>query len=164
MIVGILSDTHGNVAGALAAVRLLVERGATYLVHCGDVCGENVLDALAGVPSAFVFGNNDYDRVDLARYGHLLGIRCLGDGGLIELEGKRIAVTHGDNAGVIAQLTAPTSNADYLLTGHSHRVHDKRLGTVRWINPGALYRAKVKTVATLDLASDTVEWTEVPGA
>ncbi|MCA9019008.1 MAG: metallophosphoesterase, partial [Planctomycetaceae bacterium] len=50
---------------------------------------------------------------------------------------------------------------DYLLTGHSHQSHDFRAGATRRINPGALFRAKVFTVAVLDLATDELELREV---
>ncbi|HEX8324789.1 MAG TPA: YfcE family phosphodiesterase [Tepidisphaeraceae bacterium] len=162
MIVGILSDTHGRADTAAVAVRLLREQKAEYLIHCGDVCGETVLDALAGVPSAFVYGNNDYDRVDLARYAHALGIQCLGDGGTLDLGGKRIAVTHGDNSRTVTQLASKMTGAHYLLTGHTHQRHDRRVGSVRWINPGALYRALVRSVAVLDVSTDTLTFLNVP--
>ena len=50
---------------------------------------------------------------------------------------------------------------DYLLTGHSHQSHDFHVGVTRRINPGALFRAKVFTVAVLDLATDELELREV---
>lgn len=162
MILGILSDTHGDAGIAAVAVRLLLEHGAEFLIHCGDVCGEDVLDALAGVPSAFVFGNNDYDRVAMRLYGDAIGVRCLGDEGVLDLGGKTVAVTHGDNARTVARLAAPAAGVDYLLTGHSHQRHDRRPGRVRLINPGALYRAAVKSAAVLDLATDTLTFLDVP--
>ncbi|MGC4031723.1 MAG: metallophosphoesterase family protein [Tepidisphaeraceae bacterium] len=158
-----MSDTHGDIAASLAAVRLLRDRGAAFLIHCGDIGGEDVLDALAGVPSAFVFGNNDYDHRPLEQYACNLGIDCLGDAGTLSLSGKNIGVTHGDNASILADMIEPGNGLDYLFTGHSHKIHDKTVGRVRWINPGALYRAAKKTVAIVDLATDKAEWIEVPG-
>jgi predicted phosphodiesterase len=35
MIVGILSDTHSSADTAAIAVRMLLDHGAEYLVHCG---------------------------------------------------------------------------------------------------------------------------------
>ncbi len=43
---------------------------------------------------------------------------------------------------------------DYLLQGHTHVRHDERIGKTRVINPGALHRAREKTVALLDTATD----------
>jgi putative phosphoesterase len=159
---GILSDTHSQIAITRRAVALLAENGAEYYVHCGDVGDEGVLDVLAGLPAAFVFGNNDFDHVGMQRYAEAIGIQCLGTGGVLELAGKRVAVTHGDELLTVAKYRRVGSGVDYLLTGHSHVRHDQRIGSVRWINPGALYRAGVKSVATLDLSSDVLQFLTVP--
>lgn len=163
MILGILSDTHGKSDAATRAIELLLAAGAEYLIHCGDVGGESVLDALTTLPAAFVFGNNDYDRPDLIEYANAIGVTCLGTDGVVRLAGRAIAVTHGDMPRLVSRYTAADAGVDYLLTGHSHVPHDQRVGRLRWINPGALYRATPKTVATLDLATDTLTRIVVPG-
>lgn len=155
MIVGILSDTHDRVDAARAAVELLRRAGAEYFVHCGDVGSELVLDVLAGLPSAFVFGNTDWDRRGLERYAAQLNVSCLGDAGELDLGGKVFNVQHGDNArSMRAALDA--QRFDYLLHGHTHAVRDERVGRTRIINPGALHRAREKTVALLDTVKDEV--------
>ncbi|HEX8342295.1 MAG TPA: metallophosphoesterase family protein, partial [Tepidisphaeraceae bacterium] len=78
MKLGILSDTHAAADITRRAVALLLAEGAEYLVHCGDVGDEAVLDALAGVPSSFVFGNCDNDRRGLQQYAESIGINCMG--------------------------------------------------------------------------------------
>lgn len=163
MKIGILSDTHDRFDTAVAAVNLLQEAGATHLIHCGDVGGTHMLDPLAGLPAAFVFGNNDFEHAELRNYASLLGIKCLGHFGVIELEGKQIAVTHGDDHRLLTRLTRPEQPIDYLLTGHTHVKHDRRVGSIRLINPGALHRATIKTVATLDLVNDELVFLAVPG-
>jgi len=154
MKIGILSDTHGRREIAIRAANSLREQGAEYLIHCGDVCGADVLDALAGGPAAFVFGNNDFDGPELRRYAESIDVTCLGTFGVLELGGKRIAVTHGDDHPLVGRLTRAEPPYDYLFTGHTHVRHDRRVGPTRWINPGALYRAARKSVALLDLAND----------
>ena len=161
MLLGILSDTHDRADAMAMGVRLLRSAGAAYYVHCGDVGDETVLDALAGEPSAFVFGNNDWDRAGLRRHADTLGVTCLGDFGTLDLAGKKIAVTHGDDGGLLRRLV-DAQDHDYVLLGHSHVAGEQRVGRTRLINPGALYRAKVKTVALLDLATDALRWIEVP--
>jgi putative phosphoesterase len=158
VLLGILSDTHGRRDAARAAVELLRSRGAKYLIHCGDVGGEEILDLLAGddPPAAFVWGNNDFDRDDLARYARSVGVNCLETFGSLTLDGKTIAVTHGDLARPVRKVLAAQDH-DYLLVGHSHVPSDQRVGWVRVINPGALHRAAAKTVALLDLATDRLD-------
>ena len=164
MIVGILSDTHGRADAAIVAVRLLIARGAEQLIHCGDVGdggdGRAVLDAMAGHPALFVFGNNDYDEQDLSRHAGNLGIACGKRHGKIDLGGKVGVVTHGDDAKLLRR-TLAEQKADYLFVGHTHLPLDRRDGRVRTINPGALYRASTKTVALLDTVAETVEFLAV---
>lgn len=165
MIIGILSDTHGRFDAAKRAVELLRSRGAAYYVHCGDVGGEDILDLLANDPpnSAFVFGNNDYDRDDLARYATRIGVACLHTFGTLELVGKKFAVTHGDIGSTVRRIL-DAQDHDYLLVGHTHVPADKRVGRTRVINPGALHRASVKTVATLETETDELAFIPLPGA
>ena len=160
MIVGILSDTHDRVAAAAAAVELLRSRGAEFFIHCGDVGSERVLDQLAGLRAAFVWGNNDYDRLDLQRYAQRLDIQCFGNFGEIDLGGKQFAVLHGDDFRLKQRVLAGQRH-DYLLQGHTHVPQDERVGRTRCINPGALHRAKEKTVALLDTVADEVTFLSV---
>lgn len=160
MLLGILSDTHDRVDAMVEAMRLLRAAGSQFYIHCGDVGSEPILDHLAGEHAAFVYGNNDWDRQGLGRYAEAIGVQCLDDFGTLELDGKRIAVTHGDDAGRVKRILAEQEH-DYLLLGHSHVTEDRRVGRTRVINPGALHRARVKTVATLDLATDALNWIEV---
>ena len=162
MLIGILADTHGRFEPARRAVEVLRERGAQFLVHCGDVGGEDILDLLAGEGSgaAFVFGNNDLDRDELARYAKSIGITCLGAFGTLALADRQIAVTHGDHRGYVRQVLDGASH-DYLLLGHTHVPRDERAGRLRIINPGALHRAAVKSVALLDVLRDHVEFVEL---
>jgi putative phosphoesterase len=153
VIVGILSDTHDRVEAARAGVELLRQNGAEFYVHCGDVGSEQILDLLAGLPSAFVFGNNDWDRRGLERYAKDLNISCLGDAGALQLGGKSFQVVHGDDHRILRR-AIDEQQFDYVLHGHTHLTHDERVGRTRIINPGALHRAREKTVAVLDTDRD----------
>jgi putative phosphoesterase len=164
VIVGLLSDTHGQVAAAAAGVRLLLAHGAEHLVHCGDVGdgadGRAVLDAMAGTPAVFVYGNNDFDEDDLARHADHLGIVCGGHRAELTLAGRRAVVTHGDDVKVVRKARAD-AGVDYVFVGHTHVQVDRRDGRVRTINPGALYRASVKSVAVLDTETDELRFLPV---
>ena len=172
-LLGLLSDTHGKADACREALDVLTDLGATAFVHCGDVCGEAVLDELAGRRAWFVWGNNDVDRRKEKRYAESLGLTCLGDFGRFAFGGKQIAVTHGDDPRRVVRLCADAEAGtvppdagqtdDYLLTGHTHVPHDRRFGRMRWINPGALYRASPKTFALLDVAGDTLTYRELGG-
>lgn len=161
MLIGILSDTHDRVDAMAAAMKLLRDAGAEFFIHCGDVGSERVIDHLAGVPSAFVFGNTDWDRAALARYAQSIGVACHGPFADLELGGKRVAVIHGDDFKLKQRLLAEQGH-DYLFQGHTHVRADERFGRTRLINPGALHRAREKTVALLDAATDGLKFLSLP--
>jgi putative phosphoesterase len=152
MQIGILSDTHDQVARTRAAVAQLVDAGAEALIHCGDITVPEVVSELGSLPSYFVLGNCDFDTEGLRQAIAAMGGTCLGRGGLIELGGRRLAITHGDSDRELRRLEA--LGPDYLLTGHTHTQADVRRGPIRCINPGALHRADTWSVALLDLAAD----------
>ncbi len=159
MKIGILSDTHDQVERTAEAVAALIKAGAEILIHCGDITEPAIVLECAGLPTTYVFGNNDYDHDKLRRAIAGVGGTCLGKGGTITVEGRTIAVTHGDSGREISRLAE--SNPDYFLSGHTHNADDERRGTTRWINPGALHRAKPWSVAVLDLATDHLEFLTV---
>lgn len=161
MKLGILSDTHDQLARCERAVALLQSAGAEELIHCGDITEPEIIAACAVLPCHFVFGNNDYRTVsELRSIAKETGANGLELGGVIELAGKTIAVTHGHLGVEIRRLLATQPN--YLLSGHTHVVEDYREGSTRFINPGALHRARQFTVAILDLSADVLEFIPVP--
>ncbi len=162
MVIGILSDSHDKLAALQAGIKTLLANGAQMLIHCGDIGGGKGVDCLAGYDAYFVWGNCDWDRRGLDDYARSVGVNCLGTGGCIERDGKVICVTHGDEPGTVRRFMEDPK-ASYLLMGHTHQLRDERIGHIRVINPGALHRATIKTVATLDLASDHLQVMEVKG-
>ena len=160
MRIGILSDTHDQVARTTEAVDLLAAEGAEVLVHCGDLTGPEVVEACRRLPAYYVFGNNDFDEEAIRRAIEEAGGHCLGHAGEIQVAGRRIAVTHGDSPGKLRRLAV--AGPDYLLSGHTHRPSDERRGRTRWINPGALHRSPSWTVATLDLDRDRLRFLTLP--
>lgn len=162
MLIGLLSDTHGRSQAMAAAVALLQSHSAEFFIHCGDVGSLAVLDHLAGLPSAFVWGNCDFDRQEMARYGQKLGIQCLGALGELNFDDKRIAILHGDDHRLKQELLAE-QRFDYLFQGHTHISEDVQIRGTRLINPGALFRANPKTVALVDTAQDRVQILSVEG-
>ena len=157
MLIGIVSDTHDKADTMAAAVALLRGRGAEFFIHCGDVGSARVLDHLAGLPGCFVWGNCDWDRASLQRYASDIDVACHGPFGDLTLDGKRIAVVHGDDH-VLKRRLLTGQRHDYLLQGHTHVREDTRVGRTRVINPGALHRANPKTAALLDTESDKLEF------
>ena len=136
--------------------------GVGYVIHCGDVGGFEVFDELLGRPFTFVWGNCDFADGGLLTYLDTVGICVPSEVPTqIELDGRRFAVFHGHERGFDA--AAHVLDADYILHGHSHIARDESLNGKRIINPGALYRARRKTVATLDTRTEEVSFHHVAG-
>ncbi|HVA50110.1 MAG TPA: metallophosphoesterase family protein [Pirellulales bacterium] len=160
MRLGILADTHDELARTQFAVEMLRDAGAEALVHCGDLAGAPIVEACSKLPLWFVFGNHDADSVpELRRAAADFGAVCLGWGGVVDLAGRRIGVAHGHLTMDVRRVLA--ERPDFLLTGHAHYRSDAVVRSVRQINPGALYRAEEFTVALLDLASGSLRFLPV---
>ncbi len=157
--IGILSDTHGQAEAAGRAARLLLDRGVARAFHCGDIGTDRVIDALAELRMTYVFGNTDYDREVLGRYIRAVGASFGEPFARCEMNGKVVAVTHGDRPRVMQQLL--DDGVDYLLHGHTHERRNEQVGVTRVINPGALHRAAAHTVAILSPASGQLAFLEV---
>lgn len=159
MKLGILSDSHGRVANVRQALIALDRAGADAFIHCGDVGSLEVLEELAGRRCWFVWGNTDDPHPSWRKDVEALGLPWPEGGVELTLEQKRIAVFHGHETEFIAAMDAAAH--DYLLHGHTHQRDDYYQGRMRIINPGALHRASIHTVATLDLTNDVLEFIEV---
>lgn len=157
MLIAILADTHDNARTARAAIELLRPRSPEAWLHCGDMCAPEMLEIFAGLPLSFVFGNNDFDHSGLKAAAGAAQVKCLGAFGELTLGDKKIAILHGDDY-VRRHRCVDSGTYDYVLTGHTHQKLDARVGRTRHINPGALHRTAEKTVALLDLATDTLEF------
>ena len=84
MRIGLLSDTHGQLARTRRGAQLLRAQGVAHVFHCGDIGSQEVLLALAevlgpaGIPVTAVSGNMDrYDPLVLEFPG-LDGVRVAG--------------------------------------------------------------------------------------
>ena len=160
MLLGILSDSHGEHRPVGEAMRLFDGLGVEYVIHCGDVGGTAVLDHFAGRRCGFVWGNMDLVNGGVRSYLNSVGLPPPSRPPLqLELDGKILWVFHGHERGFHKAVRA--GEADYILHGHTHLARDERVGRTRVINPGALHRARPKTVATLDLTTDTLHFHEI---
>ncbi len=159
MKIGIMSDSHGRIEAVRSALSLLDEAGVEAVVHCGDVGGFDVLEELAGRRAWFVWGNTDYPSPAWRGEIETLGFAWPEGPLSFTLAGRRIAVFHGHERAFGHAVRE--ASYDYLLHGHTHKRDDYRIGGMRVINPGALHRASVRSVATLDLAADDLTFIEL---
>lgn len=132
MKVLVLSDTHVP-QRALALSPILYEAlaEADLILHAGDIVSQEVLDELEGfAPVHAVCGNVDpwelWERLPRQK--------------LIEVNGYRIGLVHGDgegHQGTPDRAFAAFTNVDCVVFGHTHRPLNERRGQTLLFNPGS---------------------------
>jgi len=145
MKIGILSDTHSKVGRAKKVIDLLVENGAEYLIHAGDICEVEVLEYLKEKQLTYlaVYGNNDANIVQYHQEYNLVQ-----EPHLFKIKDVSFKLMH------LPYYMSPDS--DVVIFGHTHIFEtDFKNGTL-FINPGeACARNKpLSECATLEI-SDT---------
>lgn len=75
--IGVMADSHGNIASMTDCIRLLADRCANTIIHLGDVFDseihhnlKNIVDVITRNNILAVKGNNDYQIEKLLENGH----------------------------------------------------------------------------------------------
>jgi putative phosphoesterase len=147
VVIGLISDTHGlvrpEVHDALA--------GVDFILHAGDVGGDDILEELRIIAPVYaVYGNTD----DTAN-------PSLAPEVVMEIEGVSIHLSHGHEVGTPTpeRLVARYSQ-DVIVYGHTHRQLVTRVGKQLVINPGAAGQQRFKllpAVARLTVENGVAE-------
>ena len=151
MRIAVLSDTHNRTEVIQKAIDLLEGFGVELILHCGDIEDPEIV-SLFPRHTHFVFGNCDSDRKGLRQAIAELGGTLHEPFGTLEVPDANVAFVHGDDSHLLYDLEN-CGHFDYLFHGHTHVAGERRNGKTRIINPGALHRARPKTLAVVDLAS-----------
>lgn len=156
----VLSDSHDNEAIVQKAVQQIVALSPSLVIHCGDFQSPHMLELFKELPFRAVFGNCDGPCSLFQQKAEELKFQPLAEELEIEIEGALIYVTHGTKQSVIDEMIE-AQVYDYIFHGHTHTQRDERYGRTRVINPGALYRAKIYSYATIDILTDRVAYIQV---
>ncbi len=159
MKIGVISDTHDNLPNIRKAVQVFSKNGVEAVIHAGDFCSPFTLPEFAplseiGVKMHAVFGNNDGDRVLLAKKG--AGFCTFTDGTcFVTLDGRKIAVMHYPD---LADDLFRAGAYDLVVYGHNHKMRVEG-GEKKLLNPGTCsgYLADAATVALLETRTMAVE-------
>ena len=155
MLLGIVSDTHGDLERTRDAVRMLDSLAVAAVLHCGDIDTEEIIPLFTAWPTHFVFGNCDHDRQALGRAIAAAGQTCHDRFGSLELAGVRIALLHGDDTRRLRE-TSVSGKWDLVCHGHTHVASQHWEGRTLVLNPGAVHRANPHSIATVELPQRTV--------
>jgi len=159
--VGVLSDTHDNLASIEGAARKFKEAGVERVLFAGDFCSPFAAAKMRefGVPILAVFGNNDGDKLllkqrsadfcDLAEAPREL-----------ELAGRRVLLLHFP---WLLDSLAKSGDFDLIVYGHTHEPEVRRVGGTLILNPGECggWLKGKKTIAIVDLERMEAELVEL---
>jgi len=152
MRIAILSDIHDNI---WVLKDLLAGLQADALLFCGDFCAPFTLAQIAegfGGPVHVVFGNNDGDKLLLSRVASRFShVRLHGDLAELDLEGRRVVVSHYPQVG---RALAQSGVYDLVCYGHNHESTVEQVGSTVLVNPGEVMgRLGCSTYAVYDTAT-----------
>lgn len=125
MKIGILSDTHSKVGRAKKAIDFLIQSGAEYLIHAGDICKVETLHYMleSKLPYVAVYGNNDSHMVE-----HHRSFNLVQEPHLFKIDSSTFKLMH------LPYYMNPDS--DIVIFGHTHNFEcDYKNGTL-FLNPG----------------------------
>ncbi len=159
MLLGVFSDIHDNLIKLDVALQKFKEREITTLIFCGDFCSPipaRTMGAFEGEVHC-VFVNVDGDSFPLSMFAgsEFPILKLLGQLAELELDRARVAVTHYPLYG---RALARTGDYQAVFSGHTHELHEEKIGDCLWLNPGEVMGWKGRaTCAVYDTATNSAE-------
>lgn len=154
MKLGVVSDTHNQLANVARIVELFHRAGVDRVIHTGDITQPRTLEVLArlAVPLVGVYGNNDAgERPGLEAAAAQWRIELADPPLSFEIAARRIVVVHDPR-----DLARCDDGYDLALHGHTHRhVEERRSDGALVFNPGecAGHLPGWNAVGVVDLAT-----------
>lgn len=160
MKIGVVSDSHDHKLLLRAAITDAVARGASSILHCGDIVAPSSLERLGHheVDIHVIHGNNVGDGVGMARLvaDPSNRIRYHGQDAELELGGRRIFIVHYPH---YARAMAATGDYDLVCCGHTHHANVEMQANLAGretpiVNPGTIAGlGAAPTYAMVDLST-----------
>lgn len=148
-MIGIMSDTHDNLAPTQKAIELFNSRKIEFVIHAGDYTSPFTLKLFNGLRCKYagVFGNNDGDKLLLQERA---GGNIHNQPYIFELSAKKIVVMHEHH---LADALADSGHFDLVVYGHTHKADVRRVRNTLVVNPGEVgaWLYGKSTVALVDL-------------
>ncbi|WP_254766436.1 metallophosphoesterase [Salinilacihabitans rarus] len=162
MQIGIVSDTHDNVAAVDRANDVFAAEGVEVLLHCGDFVAPPTVAEFDGFEVHGVLGNNDGEVAGLHAAFDALGTESELHGRFADLtfDGLSFAVLHGESKSEVEALAAAGAY-DFVCYGHHHRRELTEEGRTTLLNPGAHFPTvpdEHRTVAVVDTETESVQF------
>lgn len=131
MKIGIISDTHSKIKKAKKAIEILLEDGAEFFIHAGDIVEREILDMLeaSGKKYIAVYGNNDahlieyHDKYNLVEEPYYF-----------KLANTKFKLMH-----LPFYMKGDT---EVVISGHTHYFHSELKGDTLFLNSGEICARK----------------------
>lgn len=152
MKIGIVSDSHDNLATLKKFTVFCARENVKTVIHCGDVAEPETLGYLAKAFESDILlslGNADRDH-DLEKIcNNTGGIRIFRSFGSAEIGGLQIGFTHYRETGL---KLCENSKFDFVFYGHTHKPWLENINGCLLANPGnlagLLYKATFAVLET----------------
>lgn len=139
MKIGIISDTHDDVENTKKAIETFKEKKVDFAIHLGDYVSPPIVRLFKGLKLIGIFGNNDGYKFVLTKTFSEIDGEIKGDFAVIEIEGLRFALYHGEFK-EISESLAKSGNYDAVFTGHWHKTEIKKIGKTLWLQLGSSHQ------------------------
>lgn len=125
MKIGIISDTHLKSSKAKDALDMLIENGAEFIVHAGDIVEVETLEILKNCGKEYlaVYGNNDAHLV-----GYHNNYNLVQEPHYFKLEDVEFKLMH------LPFYMSP--DAEIIIFGHTHTFELEYINGTLFLNPG----------------------------
>jgi putative phosphoesterase len=164
MKIGVMSDTHDQLANTLYVLNTFRERNIETVIHCGDLTGLEMVSHFSGFRVIYTHGNMDYATGAIqARFHRLHEDNFVGTVFRGELGGNMVAATHSHISNKVMDLIR-AGKYKWLFHGHTHERRNEIIRGTHVVNPGALggLSRGARTFCIVDLLNDDVEFLEIP--
>ena len=123
MKIGIISDTHDDIANVRRAIKIFNTENVEYVIHAGDYIFPGVVLEFKKLDAKLigVFGNNDGERIHLLKNFLEIGAELKGEIGEIELDEVLFGIYHGTDKNIKERLVN-SQKYDVFITGHTHKI------------------------------------------
>jgi putative phosphoesterase len=164
MKLGIIADTHDRLPFIDKAVQKLNREKVELVLHAGDYSAPFVASRFKPLEMEMigVFGNNDAEKTLLRQNFDAIGVQIRGRFAEVKAGGLKIALLHGEEAGLLESLIN-TGAYDVVLHGHTHQAGTSRHGKTLVVNPGEVcgYLSEHATFALLDTETMDVQFVSI---
>lgn len=162
MRIALISDTHDDLRALERALDILRAEGINVLLHCGDLCGPAIIEALSAFDTWIARGNMDRHPELMPTARETIGAGRLADRHRLTLDGHSAVLLHGHRESELRGIINSGQHA-YVFHGHTHRRRDQYMSPTRVINPGALggLRWQPRSFCILDLISDRATFLDI---